>query len=190
MNSNNENLTDSQIISIILEGDVNMYTLIMERYENKLLRYATFILKDYDIASDAVQETFIKAYINLRSFNLSKQFSPWIYRILHNEAMNVIKRSKKTVAIGAADEVNDNFLVHFATDKEIDQKLLKISVKKCLDQIDVKYQEILALTFFDNLKYDEISDILHIPISTVGVRIKRGKAILKNICHNNGVSYE
>lgn len=190
MNSKNESLTDSQIIHLITEGDNDMYTVIMDRYKDKLLRYATYILKDYDVASDAVQETFIKAYINLRSFNISKQFSPWIYRILHNEAMNVIKRSKKTISIGAADEVNDNFLIHFSTDKKIDKALLDSNVRKCINKIDIKYQEVIALSYFENLKYNEISDILHIPTSTVGIRIKRGKAILKKICQNNGVLYE
>ena len=65
-----------------------------------------------------------------------------------------------------------------------------IEVRKCLAQIDIKYQEILGLNFFDNLKYDEISDILHIPTSTVGVRIRRAKIMLKKVCQNNGVNYE
>jgi len=190
MKSKKEDLTDSQIIYLITEGDSDMYSVIMERYKDKLLRYATYLLKDYDVASDAVQETFIKAYINLRSFNAARQFSPWIYRILHNEAMNVIKRSKKIISIRAADEVNDNFLVHFSKDKEIDKALLDSNVRKCINQIDIKYQEVIALMYFDNLKYNEISDILHIPTSTVGIRIRRGKAILKKICQNYGVKYE
>lgn len=187
MNTKKSLLTDSQIISLVLDGDDDAFALIVERYEAKLLRYGTYLLKDYDVASDAVQESFIKAYINLRSFNLSKQFSPWIYRILHNEAMNVIKRSKKTLAIGAANEIDDNFLVNFTTDDKIDSSMLNSYVRKCLSQIDIKYKEVLVLTFFDNLKYEEISDVLHIPTSTVGVRLRRGKAILKKACQNNGV---
>lgn len=190
MNTKNNPLTDSQIISLVLDGDNDSYALIVERYEGKLLRYATYVLKDYDVASDAVQEAFIKAYINLRSFNRAKQFSPWIYRILHNEAMNMIKRRKKTVSIGAANEIDDDFLVHFATDKKIDTSILNSNVRKCLSQIDIKYREVLILTYFDHLKYEEISDVLHIPASTVGVRIGRGKAILKKACQNNGVNYE
>ncbi len=190
MSAKNENMTDSQVVQAVIDGDNDMYAQIVERYESKLLRYATYLLKDYDVASDAVQESFIKAYINLRSFNLDKQFSPWIYRILHNEAMNVIKRSKKTMALTGASEVHDDFLVHFGADKAIDKKILNSKVRNCLSQIDIKYQEVLALTFFDKLKYDEISDILHVPTSTVGVRIRRGKAILKKICQDNGVSNE
>lgn len=167
-----------------------MYALIVERYEEKLMRYALFILKDYDVASDITQETFIKAYVNLRSFNISKQFSPWIYRILHNGAMNHIKRSKKTAPLAAINEVDDNFLVSFKHDKAMDKAMLNKSVRNCLGKIEIKYREILMLNFFENLKYDEISDILHIPKSTVGVRIRRGKIILKKVCQQEGVKYE
>ncbi len=189
VNAENE-LTDFLIIKRIIEGDNDAYSWIVEKYESKLLRYATYILKDHDVASDAVQESFIKAYVNLRNFNLEKQFSPWIYRILHNEAMNIIKRSKKTIALGGADDFTDDLITHFSTAKLIDKNSLNADVRKCLNQMDVKYQEVLALTYFDNLKYDEISDILHIPTSTVGVRIRRAKAILKKICQKNGVINE
>lgn len=189
-NKNYDNLSDSQVIALVLEGDDNKYALIVEKYEAKLMRYATYLLKDYDVASDAVQESFIKAYVNLRNFNLKKQFSPWIYRILHNEAMNVIKRSKKTMTIEAINESEDDFFVHFGTDIVMDKKMLNANVRKCLREIDIKYQEVLALTYFDNLKYDEISDILHIPSSTVGVRIKRGKEMMKQICRSKGVGHE
>jgi len=190
MSSKNESLSDSQVITSILGGQTDMYALIVERYEAKLMRYALFILKDYDVASDIVQETFIKAYVNLRSFNTNKQFSPWIYRILHNNAMNYIKRSKKTSSLGVISEVDDNFLVSFKHDKKMDGAILDKSVRDCLNLLDVKYREILMLNFFENLKYDEISDVLHIPKSTVGVRIRRAKAMLKKVCEQKGVKYE
>lgn len=183
-------LTDSQIINLIVKGDIDMYSYIIERYENKLLRYAIFLSKDYDIASDLVQETFIKAYTNLQSFNLAKQFSPWIYRILHNETMNAIKRGKKLTNIETTDEKNDNLHINFDTDKIIDQELLKSGVCKCLGELDIKYREAIVLFFYNNLKYEQISEVLRIPTSTVGIRIKRGKVMLKKICQENGVRYE
>ncbi len=190
MDAKNDDLSDSQIISLVMKGDSSMYSLIVERYEAKLLRYATYLVKDYDVAADVTQDTFIKAYINLRSYNTTKSFSPWIYRILHNEAMNVIKRSKKTLTFSDLGEASNNFAVGFAADKLVDKNILKASVRTCLEKISLKYQEALALYFFDNLKYDEISEILHIPASTVGVRISRGKSALKKVCQDNGVNYE
>jgi RNA polymerase sigma-70 factor (ECF subfamily) len=185
-----DNLSDSQIVSLVLKGDKEMYATLVERYEAKLFRYAMYLVKDHDAASDVVQDTFIKAYINLFSFHLDKSFSSWIYRILHNEAMNLIKKNKKTSTFTEMDMDGDEIFVKFSTDKIMDKNLLKASVRKCMSRVDIKYQEVLALYFFDNLKYEEISDILHIPSSTVGVRIKRAKESLMKACKNDGVSYE
>lgn len=183
-------LSDSQIIIAIINGEIDNYAEIIERYENKLLRYAIFLSKDYDIASDIVQETFIKAYINLKSFNTSKQFSPWIYRILHNEAMNLIKRNKKIIDIDIDNDKSDLLHINFETDKIIDHKILKSGLCKCLSNLKIKYREAIILFYFDNLKYDQIGEILHIPTSTVGIRIRRGKIMLKKICQDSGVKYE
>lgn len=190
MDTSINNLSDSEVVALVVGGDVDSFRLIMERYEAKLMRYSLYLIRDYDIASDVVQDTFIKAYINLRSFKLGNPFSSWIYRILHNNAMNAIKSNKRTCAIGAIDEIGDNFIKKFDTDNIIDKKLLDIKVRNCLGKISIKYQEVLELSYFENLKYEEISDILHIPISTVGVRIRRAKQVLKKVCQKEGVDYE
>jgi RNA polymerase sigma-70 factor (ECF subfamily) len=185
-----DSYSDSEVVTLVLQGDNDMYAQIVERYESKLLRYANFLIKDYDMASDLVQDTFIKAYIGLNGFRLDKSFSSWIYRILHNEAMNLIKRNKKVPNFTDQGMTGDEIFVKFTTDKTIDKNILKENVAKCIGRISIKYQEVLVLYYFDQLKYDEISDILHIPASTVGVRIKRAKDELKKICQSEGVKYE
>ncbi len=104
--------------------------------------------------------------------------------------MNAIKSNKKTCSLGAIDEIGDNFIKKFDTDKVLDKSLLDNKVRGCLSKISIKYQEVLGLNYFENLRYEEISDILHIPVSTVGVRIRRAKEMLKRICQQEGVKYE
>lgn len=182
--------TDEQIAALVQKGDKDMFALIIERYEQKLLRYAFYLLKDHDVAADIVQDTFIKAYINLQGFNVNKKFSSWVYRIVHNEAINYIKRHKKVTAFSDMERSGDDFTVSYSPEAVIDKNLMKKSVQKCLKSVDVKYQEIIGLYYFENLKYQEISDILHVPASTVGVRINRARKILKEICRKQGVNYE
>jgi RNA polymerase sigma-70 factor, ECF subfamily len=184
------NKTDEQIIALVKKGDKDMYALIIERYEQKLLRYAFYLLKDHDAAADVVQDSFIKAFINLQSFNTSKKFSSWIYRIVHNEAINTIKRHNKSNSFSELKKDNEDYAIDYSLDDVIDKNLMKKNVQKCLRHINVKYREIIGLYYFENLKYEEISDILHIPTSTVGVRINRARKILKDICQKQGVSYE
>jgi len=169
--------SDEEIVKKVIAGDKLAYENIIERYQAKLVRYVSYLLKDNTEAEDVVQDTFIKAYMNLNSLNLSKKFSSWIYRIAHNESVNkLIKR--KWIS-------NFDFEL-FSTDLSVEEHFEKEEIKNwialCLDKVDIKYKEPLVLYYLEDKSYDEISTILRIPVGTVGTRINRGKKLLKTIC--------
>lgn len=171
-------LTDEELIIRVRSHDKELYRIIVERYEKKLLRYAELLIKNNDKAEDIVQQSFIKAFINLNGFNTNKKFSSWIYRIVHNEAMNIIKKYKKEIPLKldadltSAQDIEEDYL----------RKELVHSANKCLNDLPVIYSEPLILQYLEEKSYDEISDILRLPIGTVSVRIKRAKALMKKIC--------
>lgn len=176
-----EKLTDEEIVEKIRLSDHNLYAIIIDRYKNKLLRYAINLVHDEDGASHVVQDSFVKAYINLKGFNTDKKFSSWIYRIVHNESMNVIKKYRKEVSI-----VDDfDFESEQDIEKEFEQKEIAIKIEKCLKLVPIIYSEPLSLYYLDEKSYLEISDILRIPMGTVAIRISRGKKIIKKICQKN-----
>ena len=72
-------LTDEELVAWIRDHDKEMYQELMRRYQDRALRYAWSIIKDRDRANDIVQEAFIRAFINLKSFNLKKKFSNWFF---------------------------------------------------------------------------------------------------------------
>ncbi|MDD5681357.1 MAG: sigma-70 family RNA polymerase sigma factor, partial [Candidatus Omnitrophica bacterium] len=82
-------------MEIVRTKNKEVYAEIIKRYQTKLIRYATYITNDGSMGADAVQESFTKAYVNLNSFNIKKKFSSWIYRIVHNETMNIINKQKR-----------------------------------------------------------------------------------------------
>src|ERR1043166_6670972 len=86
--------TDEQIALAVQAGTTERFGELIERYEAKLLRYVRKFLLDPEDAQDIVQDTFIKAYENLQSFDASRRFSPWIYRIAHNEFVNALKKKQ------------------------------------------------------------------------------------------------
>ena len=180
------NQTDEKIVSQIVSGDVEMFAEIMQRYEQRLLRYVIYLIRNEAMASDVVQETFIKAYQNLKGFKARYKFSSWIYRIAHNEAMNAVKREKHIVQNIDVENIREA-TYETTTIQDIDRTILQGHVKACLDSLDIRYREVLMLQFYENMKYSEISDVLHIPASTVGVWASRGKAMLRRICEQKGV---
>ena len=171
-------LTDEQVAELTRTKDKEAYLEIVLRYQGKLLRYASFLIKDQAKAADVVQESLIKAFINLNSFNLKMKFSSWIYRIVHNQAMNTISRHKKELPLlENMDFSNDKNPETDLTKKEIQEK-----VNKCISQIPLKYAEPLSLFYLEDKSYEEISDILRLPTGTIGTRINRAKILMKKIC--------
>lgn len=177
--------SDESIVAEITSGNVDMFAEIMARYEAKLTRYVIYLIHDNITATDVVQETFIKAYQNLNSFNPKYKFSSWIYRIAHNEAMNAIKKHRFLYSEEVDDLPSKEYEQNIS--ELIDDDLLKINVHDCLRQLEPKYREVIQLVYFENMKYDDVSDVLHIPSSTVGVWLSRAKSKLKLICTQKGV---
>ena len=164
-----ENLeeTDEDIVNRIVSGDHDAFALLIRRYETALNRYVTYLIHDRVASEDAVQETFIKAYQNLAGFKKQYRFSSWIYRIAHNEAINIV-RSQKHLTDTDIDELPERS-VESTIIRDIDRAILKSELGVCLSQLDTKFREVLMLQYYENLTYEEIGDILHIPVTTVGV---------------------
>ncbi|MFZ2188086.1 MAG: RNA polymerase sigma factor [Candidatus Moraniibacteriota bacterium] len=177
-NSALEKLTDEEIVEKVQSVDKESYGYLMERYQSKLLRYANNLVKDEHRAKDIVQEAFIKAFINLNGFNPKKKFSSWIYRIVHNEALNVLKKyHKESPMLEDFDfESAENL------EKDFSQKEITEAVGRCLLKIPVLYSEPLALYYIEERSYEEIGDILKLPQGTVATRISRAKLLMKKVC--------
>ena len=169
---------DEQLVEIVRSVDREAYSYIMRRYESKLKRYAYYLIGDEDIAADVVQESFINAYINLQSCDCRRSFSSWMYRIVHNQAMNVVKRKKIFVS---TEEMKEIRVENEIEDAVIKQELVD-HVHDCLLTLPLPYKLPLVLFFLEDKTYQEISDILRIPINTVATRINRAKGIIKKIC--------
>jgi RNA polymerase sigma-70 factor (ECF subfamily) len=173
-------LTDEEIAKKVQLGDKESFNLLVNRYEIKLKRYGRKFLSDQRDIEEIIQEVFIKAYTNIQSFNALKKFSPWIYRIAHNEFVNKIKKKKKNPLLYFdLDTFIPYFISKETSDKMMEKKEIQEIINKSLDKLDFKYREPLILYYFENLSYKDISEIMHIPVSTVGIRIKRGKDLVK-----------
>jgi len=174
--------SDEEISSLVQAGNVNLFGVLVLRYEKKIMRYGRKFLSNYEDIEDAVQEIFLKTYKNIKSFDVKRKFSTWLYRIAHNEFVNVLKKRKRS----PLSFFNfDTFLPQQAMVNDIHQDLLNKETRQklegVLNKLDPKYREPIILYYFEEMNYKEISEIMRIPISTVGVRIKRAKEKIKSI---------
>jgi RNA polymerase sigma-70 factor, ECF subfamily len=183
--------SDEEIVRLTL-GDPNQYGLLVERYEPKLQRYITRLgVRVHDDQLDVLQEIFIKAYRNLNGFDTSLSFSSWIYRIAHNEAISFYR--KKNVRpeghlVGDGDEVLSFISSSMeGSDVTFDKTINAKQVEAALSTLDEKYREPIILRFFEHKEYDEISDILQIPIGSVGTLLHRGKKQLADVLNKDAL---
>jgi len=176
--------TDAELVSAALK-DPQAIGAIIARYEEKLRRYIYRLgVRDRDEQADVLQDIFIKMYRNLNSYDTNLPFSSWIYRIAHNEAISWY-RKRAVRPEGNLISEGDDILSLLptaleASDLRFDKAVEAEAVAAALATLEERYREVLILRFFEHKEYDEISDILEIPIGSVGTLIHRGKKQLYN----------
>ena len=172
--------TDEEIVRIVQSGRVELFGLLIERYQAKMIRYARRFLFNNSDVEDLVQEIFLKAYTNLQGFDTSRKFSPWLYRIAHNLFINQIKKKgRETLPFFNLDIFLPSLTTQENPESELEKKELRQAIDQCLADLGVKYREPLILYYFEALSYQEISETLRIPKASVWFRIKRAKEKLK-----------
>ena len=179
--------TDEQIAQKVQKGNNETFSFLVEKYELSIKRYARKFTQDSETINDITQTVFLKAFSHINSFNAKLKFSSWLYRIAHNELANFLKKKKELPLFDF-----DTFWPHSAPGKkelenETEKIMMKETFEKCLAKIPAKYREVINFYYLEDLSYEEISEILQTPVSTIGVRLKRGKTILKNLCHNKNI---
>ena len=183
-------ITDEEIAGLVQRGDLASFSLLMQRYEQKFIRYGRKFLSDATDIEDIVQEIFIKVYVNIKSFDLSKRFSPWAYRIAHNEFVNALKKRKSSrIFAFDLDVLFPQPVSRETADRGANNGDLRRMLDASMDKISAKYREPLVLYYFEELNYREIAEIMQIPVATVGVRLGRGKALLKKILSENNYKH-
>jgi len=176
----NFNLSDEEALKQVQRGEVEAFEVIVERYQEKLLRYGRKFLNRNEDIEEIVQEIFVKAYVNAKGYDTSRKFSSWIYRIAHNEFVNALKK-KKPLYFFDLDILLPRFVAKKNLEEETFRKEDREKISSLMDKLEFKYKEPLILHYFEDLSYKDISDILRIPVSTVGIRIKRAKEAIKKM---------
>ncbi len=171
--SKEEKLNDQELVKMSLKNK-DYFLLLITRYEKPLLRYIKRLTRfNHEDAEDALQEVFIKTYLNLSSYNPKLKFSSWIYRITHNHSMSELrKRHSRPVSY---IDPQDLIFIKSSSDilNETNSKLDLEEVKKAIYSLKNKYKEVLILRILEEKEYQEIADILKKPLGTISTLLNR-----------------
>jgi RNA polymerase sigma-70 factor (ECF subfamily) len=172
--------TDEELAALVQGKNEEAFGVLMSRYQPKLLRYGRTFLADTAPIEDVVQEAFIRTYQNILSFDPARPFSPWIYRIAHNLFANAL-RQKSRQPFFTVDF--DMFAAHpaYETDPAEDEEREQVRalIDRGLNELTPAYREVLVLYYVEQLSYQEIAEVLRVPVGTVGIRLRRARESLK-----------
>ncbi|MDO8241051.1 MAG: RNA polymerase sigma factor [Candidatus Moranbacteria bacterium] len=174
-------LTDAQLVESA-KLNPESFGFLMERYQGSLFHYIRRLTQlQNDDVQDLLQEVFIKIYQNLNAYDSDLKFSSWAYRIAHNQVIDHFRRVSSRPKTNALEDYEWDKLIQASVhlEKELANKDCVEKIKSCIQDLPMKYKEILILRFVEEKEYEEIMDILRKPKGTVATLIARGKQELK-----------
>jgi len=175
------NLTDYELITVILNGDRDYFVELVRRYKNLVYSVVMRMVNDRDEADDLAQEIFLKAYINLDKYYPEYKFSTWIIRISTNHVIDY--RRKLRYETQSIEDMEYETVHGPLTESSPEAEYLKKEMKDMLDRLVCSLPEMyrvpIMLYHEQGLSYQEIADIIEQPLSKVKNRIFRGRKMLK-----------
>ncbi len=169
--------TDMELVEETRQGDRRSFSELVKRHQKNLLRLSLRFVKSVDLAEDIVQDSFIKAYEKLHSFEGRASFKSWLFQIAVNTARNRLRETKRDttdidkvqVAVLAVAESN---LVHSAVAAMIQQEV---------EQLPFKQKTALVLRIYEDLSFKEIAEIMECPYDTAKANYRHALLKLKEI---------
>lgn len=170
------NLTDEKLVELSVSSDSEAFGEIVRRWERKIFALCFGMLGREDEARDAAQETFIAAYRNLSNFRGEAKVSSWLHRIAVNQCLTVKRRAKTRSEEFFDDESGEDEKVFVApanrsparTTEQIERLTL---VRQAVGSLPVDLRQVVVMKEFEEMTFQEISDTLDLPLSTVKSRL-------------------
>ena len=157
---------DAELVRRSLRGDLTAFEALVEEYQRVLFTVAYRMLGDYEDARDAAQNTFIKVFQKLETFDQQQRFFSWIYRILVNECLNARRGRPVKVEGGDWEAPASN-----RPDEPLEAAERRLQVRRAVLALPHDYREVIVLRHFGGLSYDEMAEALRIPVRTVKSRL-------------------
>jgi len=168
-----ETLSDAQLVQKTLKNPDD-YAFIIDRFETPILRYIFRMTgASHEEVEELGQMTFIRAYRSLNGFDVRLKLSSWLYRIAHNICVDYLRKNSKRnhMSLDAEDEYSQALIEKIITEDtaslHLAQDVERHAVRHIIRMLPDKYRTVMILFFLEEKSYEEISDILQIPVNTV-----------------------
>ncbi len=165
---------DKFLVKEAIQGNSVAFSQLIFLYKKRIIAVGRRFFSNQNDIDDFLQEVFIKIYENLKSYKGNSRFSTWITRIAYNTAINFKTRTK--ISENLSEETESKLYSHYDSpeDEEI-KKVTKLAIKSAVENLPEKYEKCIEFYFYNNMTYEEISNITQIPVNTVKTYVFRAK---------------
>jgi RNA polymerase sigma-70 factor (ECF subfamily) len=177
---------EEALIRQALDGDQKAYQTLFESHKQAIFHIIVKIVHNNEEAQDLVQETFIKAFGSLKSYNPTYRFTTWLYKIAANSSIDYIrKRRIQTYSLDQPMDTGDGQVsvevpdMSYHPERDLSAKRQHISIAEAIESLPEKYREVIIKRHQEDKSYEEIANLLHVPVGTVKARIFRAREFLK-----------
>ena len=185
-------LTDQEIVSWALDGAETAYRELLRRYERPVYALVYRMVRDRELAEDLTQETFVKVLNALDRYRPEYKFSSWIFKIANNAVIDQLRRKElDTLSLeGGPDATTPDRIeatsLQVGTDDEspldeLEARELGSAIEQAIAQLRPEYQSCIIMRHVEGRPYDEIAEILDLPLGTVKTYIHRARTELRTI---------
>jgi RNA polymerase sigma-70 factor (ECF subfamily) len=175
-------IRDAELVRRALAGSGEAYREIVRRFERPVMSLIVRMVRDPATAEDLAQETFVKAFRNLRRYDPRRKLASWLFKIAHNATLDHLrKKSLDTVPLEPADAAGEGSWevlsapAAWAPDRRAESAELLAGLDRALARMRPNYREILLLRFREGLAYRDLAEVMELPMGTVKIQLHRAR---------------
>jgi len=177
---------DRRLIAECLGGRRDAFGELVSRYQARLYNAAVRLVDNPEDAADVVQDAFLNAYQSLHSFKGDAEFFTWLYRIAFNTAISLRRKKKAAVSLdtaGAAGQKLDPYdpSEYVRPGVALERTEEETRLHAALARLSGEHRDVLLMKDIDGLKYEDIAELLKVPIGTVRSRLHRARLELRDL---------
>ncbi len=178
-------IEDAHLVQRAVAGDEKAYEKLVNKYRNALYYHLLKLVKDREILEDLIQEVFAKAFSNIGSYNNDYAFSTWLYRIATNHAIDYLRKKKlKTLSLNEPIQMHEGEMAidipdsTYEADKAVMKRQRKNILQVAINNLPEKYRAVIEMRHIEEKSYQEIAELLDLPLGTVKAHIFRARELL------------
>jgi RNA polymerase sigma-70 factor (ECF subfamily) len=169
---------DAELVAASQAGDQDAFAQLVQRHQRRVFNLVFRMLQQYEEANEITQETFLAAWQGLSTFRGDSRFSTWLYRIAYNCCLKQLEQRKRDKALQLAMQT-EQISAHDQINNELEAHDCQSLVREHLAMLPAKYRIVLVLRHLQDMTYEEMAEILTMPIGTIKTHLFRARNLLK-----------